>query len=141
MNDLCFLWLQTWYRLDLGVDSNIFGVKEVKKTKINFLTLTVDLENQGHIYVPVSPLLPLAGNVIHRYKLDLGVDSRIFEVMDIKKAKMNFMNLTFDLENQGQTYTYVTSIISGWIHATDLILLLISTFTRSRISNKPKQIT
>jgi hypothetical protein len=29
------------------------------------------------------------------------------------------MTLTFDLENQGQTYTYVTSIISGCIHATE----------------------
>ena len=51
------------------------------------------------------------------------------------------MTSTFDLENQGQTYTYVTSFISGCIHDTDLILVLISTFSRSGISNKPKQIT
>ena len=53
------------------------------------------------------------------YKLDLGVDSSLFQVRDIKKAEINLMTLTFDLENQGQTYTYVTSIISGCIHATE----------------------
>ena len=75
------------------------------------------------------------------YRFDLGVDSSLLEVRDIKKARMNFMTLTFDLENQGQTYTYVTSFISGCIHVTDLILVLISTLSRSGISNKPKQIT
>ena len=44
------------------------------------------------------------------YKLDLDVDSSIFQVRDIKKAKINLMTMTFDLENQGQTYTYVTFI-------------------------------
>ena len=28
-----------------------------------------------------------------------------------------------DLQNQGQTYFQMTFIISGWIHATDLILV------------------
>ena len=59
---------------------------------------------------------------------------------EYKKTKINSMILTSDLKNQGQTYTYVTSIISGCIHA-ELILVLISTFSRSGISNKPKRIT
>ena len=32
-----------------------------------------------------------------------------------------------DLENQGQTYFQMTFIISGWIHATEIILVLIFT--------------
>ena len=34
---------------------------------------------------------------------------------------------TVDIQNQGQTYFEMNFIISGWIHATDLILVLILT--------------
>ena len=52
---------------DLGVDSNVFGVRDVQKTKMNTLTLTVDIENQGQTYVPVWPLLPFAVNMIQTW--------------------------------------------------------------------------
>ena len=51
------------------------------------------------------------------------------------------MTLTFDLDRQGQTHFYMTFVIFGCIHDTDLILVSILTNSRSVISNKPKLIT
>ena len=45
--DLSYLRLYTGYRLDLGVDSNICKVEDLRKLKINHLTLIFDLENEG----------------------------------------------------------------------------------------------
>ena len=41
-----------------------------------------------------------------------------------------------DLERQGQTHFYMTFVIFGCIHDTDLILVLILTKSRSVISKK-----
>ena len=58
-----------------------------------------------------------------------------------KKNKINFLTLTVDLERQGQTYFYMTVLIFGCIHDTDLILVSILTNSKSVISNKPKLVT
>ena len=50
LHDLSYLRLQTWYKVDLGVDSNIFEVKDIKNVEINHVTLTVDLGTQGHTH-------------------------------------------------------------------------------------------
>ena len=42
--DLAYLRLYAGYWLDLGVDSNIFNVKNLRKPKISQLTLMVDLD-------------------------------------------------------------------------------------------------
>ena len=39
--------LPTWCRLDLCVDSNIYNVKGLRKSRISRLTLMVDLANKG----------------------------------------------------------------------------------------------
>ena len=45
--DLAYLRLCACYWLDLGVDSNIINVEELRKSKFGYLTLTVDLDFQG----------------------------------------------------------------------------------------------
>ena len=40
----------SWCRVDL--DFNLPDVKDLKETKINYLILTVDLENQVQKYIP-----------------------------------------------------------------------------------------
>ena len=49
--DLSYLRLYTGYRLDLGVDSDIFKVEDLSKSKISHLTLMVDLENEGQTHL------------------------------------------------------------------------------------------
>ena len=49
--DLSYLRLYTGYRLDLGVDSNIFKVEDLIKPKISNLTLMDDLENKGQTHL------------------------------------------------------------------------------------------
>ena len=58
-----------------------------------------------------------------------------------KKNKTNHVTLTVDLERQGQTHFYMTFVIFGCIHDTDLILVLILTNSRSVISKKTKLFT
>ena len=55
-----------------------------------------------------------------------------------KTNKINYLTLTFDLDRQGQTHFYMTFVIFGCIHDTDLILVSILTNSRSVISNKLK---
>ena len=55
-----------------------------------------------------------------------------------KKTKPIYLTLTFDLESQGQTHFYMTFVIFGCIHDTDLILVSILTNSRSVISEKNK---
>ena len=45
---LSYLWLQTWYKVDLGVDSNICKVEDIKIVENNHVTLTFDLGTRGH---------------------------------------------------------------------------------------------
>ena len=62
--------------------SNIFEVEDIKYVKKNYVTLTVDLGTQGHTYslYDLSYLRLYTG-----YRLDLGVDSNIFEIEDLRK--------------------------------------------------------
>ena len=41
--------------IDPGVYFNIYDVEDLRKTGINYLTLTVDLQNQGHKYILLWP--------------------------------------------------------------------------------------
>ena len=50
LHDLSYLRLQTWYKLDLGVDSKIFEVEDIKNVEKNYVTLTGDLGTQGHTH-------------------------------------------------------------------------------------------
>ena len=68
------------------------------------------------------------------YRHDFGVDSDFLEVRDLEKNKTNYVTLTVDLERQGQTHFYMTFVIFGCIHDTDLILVLILTNSRSKNS-------
>ena len=118
--DLSYLRLYTSYRLDLGVDSNIFEVADVKYVEKNHVTLTVDLETQGHTH----SLYDLSYLRLYTsYRLDLGVDSNICKVEDLRKPKISHMNLMVDLENEGQTHLCMTFRISGCKHHTDMIFV------------------
>ena len=106
--------------------------------KKNHVTLTVDLGTQGHSHSLYDlSYLRLYTN----YRLDLGVDSNIFKVEDLRKPKINHLILMFDLENLGQTLFCMTFHISGCKHDTKSILVSILTFSRSRISKMLKKNT
>ena len=49
--DLSYLRLYTGYRLDLGVDSNICKVEDLRKPRISHLTLMVGLEIEGQTQI------------------------------------------------------------------------------------------
>ena len=77
-------------------------IKYVEKIHV---TLTVDLETQGHTHSLYDlPYLRLYTS----YRLDLGVDSNICKVDDLRKPKISHMTLMVDLENKGQTHLYMT---------------------------------
>ena len=149
--DLSYLRLNTSYRLDLGVDSNICKVEDLRKPKIFHLTLMFDLENLGqtlfcmtfHIsgckhhtksilvsiltfseiediknvenkHVTLTVDLETQGHTLFSYDLaylrlyacywlDLGVESNIFKVEDLRKFIFGYLTLMFDLDFQGQT--------------------------------------
>ena len=103
--------------------------------KKNHVTLTVDLGTQGHTH-SLYDLSYLRLNT--SYRLDLGVDSNICKVEDLRKPKISHLTLMFDLENLGQTLFGMTFHISGCKHDTKSILVSILTFSRSRISKMLK---
>ena len=108
--------------------------------KKNYVTLTVDLGTKGHTH----SLYDLSYLRLYTsYRLDLGVDSNICKVEDLKKLKTSHLTLMFDLENLGQTLFCMTFHISGCKHDTKSILVSILTFSRSRISKllKNKHLT
>ena len=74
-------------------------------------------------------------------KISVSINSNFLEVKDLEKNKTNYLTLTFDLERQGQTHFYMTFVIFGCIHDTDLILVLILTNSRSVITKKNKLFT
>ena len=49
------------------------------------------------------------------------VDSNFHEVENLEKNKTNYLTVTFDLERQGQTHFYMTFVIFGCMHDTDLL--------------------
>ena len=99
------------------------------------MTLTVDLETQGHTH----SLYDLSYLRLYTsYRLDLGVDSNICKVEDLKKPKISHMTLMVDLENEGQTHLCMTFRISGCKHHTDMIFVSILTNSRPRMSKMVK---
>ena len=56
--------------------------------------------------------------------------------LNIKK-KNKYLTLKDDLERQSQTHFFMTFLICGYIHDTDLILVSNITNSRSVILNKP----
>ena len=117
--------------VDLGVDSNIFEVVDIKYVEKNHVTLTVDLETQGHTH----SLYDLSYLRLYTsYRLDLGVDPNISKVEDLRKSKISHMTLMVDIENEGQTHLCMTFRISGCKHHTDMIFVSILTNSRPRMS-------
>ena len=120
---------------DLGADSNIFKVVDIKYVKQNHVTSTVDFETQGHTHL----LYDLSYLRLYTsYILDLGVDSNICKVEDLRKSKISHICLMFDLENEGQTHLCMTIRISGCKHHTDTIFVTILTISRPRMSKMLK---
>ena len=68
------------------------------------------------------------------YRLDLGVDSNMCKVKDLRKPKISHLTLMVDLENEGQTHLCMTFRISGCKHHTDMIFVSIPTILRLRMS-------
>ena len=99
------------------------------------MTFTVDLGTQGHTHslYDLSYLRLYTG-----YRHDLGVDSNIFMVEDLRKLKISHLTLMVDLENEGQTHLCMTFRISGCKHHTDMIFVSILTIWRPRMSKMLK---
>ena len=95
------------------------------------MTLTVDLGTQGHTHSlrDLSYLRLYTGN-----RLDLGVDSNIIKVEDLRKPEISHVTLMFDLENKGQTHLCMTFRISGCKHHTDMIFVSFLTISRPGMS-------
>ena len=102
------------------------------------MTLTVDLGAQGHTHslYDLSYLRLYTG-----YRLDLGVDSNISKVEDLRKPKISHMTSMVDLENKGQTHLYMTFRISACKHHTDMIFVSILTISRPGMSKMLKKFT
>ena len=71
-------------------------------------------------------------------RLDLGVDSNINNVEDLRKPKISHRTLMVNLENEGQTHLCMTFHISGCKHHTDITFVSILTFSRPGISKMLK---
>ena len=95
LHDLSYLRLQTWYEVDLSVDSNIFEIEDIKNVKNKHVTLTVDFETQGHTLFSYD----LAYLRLYAcYLLDLGVESNILKIEDLRKSIFGYPTLMFDLD-------------------------------------------
>ena len=99
------------------------------------MTLTVDLETQGHTHslYDLSYLRLYTG-----YRLVLGVDSNICKVEGLREPKIGHLTLMVDLENGGQTHLCMTFRISGCKHHTDKIFVSILTISRPKMSEMLK---
>ena len=99
------------------------------------MTFTVDLGTQGHTHslFDLSYLRLYTG-----YRLDLGVDSNIYKVEDLRKSKISHLTLMVDLENEGQTHLCMTFRISGCKHHADMIFVSILTIWMPRMSKMLK---
>ena len=79
---------------------NIFEIKDITNVENKHVTLTVDLETQGHALFSYD-LAYLRLYVF--YWLDLGVESNKLKVEDLRKSIFGYLTLMFDLDFQGQT--------------------------------------
>ena len=132
-----------WYEVDLGVDSNIFEVGdikyveeksrdldgwpwrltlELKVTHINYMTFLISGCIQATDLILVS-ILTFSRSGISNMLKKITWPWRL--TLELKVTHMNCM----------------TFLISGCIQATDLILVSILTFARSRISENLKSVT
>ena len=114
--DLLYLWLYIWYRQDLGVDSNFLKAKGSRKKKINYLTLTVDLERQGQTHFYMT--FPIFG-CIHDTNIILGSILTKSRSVISNKPKISYMTLTVDLQSQGRGDYFMTFFIFCCIYDTD----------------------
>ena len=81
----------------------VFRVKESNGDNEKILSLLHDLENQGQ--TPFCMTFHIFGCKHDTIKVNLGVDSNIFEVEDIKNVKNNSVTLTVDLGIQGHAHS------------------------------------
>ena len=83
-----------------GVDFNIFKIEDIKNNKNKHVTLSVDLETQGHtLFSYYLAYLRLYAC----YLLDLGVESNTLKVDGSQKIYFRLPDLDDDLDFQGQT--------------------------------------
>ena len=102
----------------------MFDAKNLAVIENFQLTSKDDLENQGQSYL----FWPLVYHGLYTwYRHNVGVDLNISDVWNLNVTSICHLTSIVDLENQGQTYFQMTFIISGWIHAADLISVLILT--------------
>ena len=83
LNDLYYLWLNTWYRLDFSIDFNIIEVEELKKSEINYAAMMADLENNNNFK---KYGLTLKINVNHQGQV---ADFGFFEILDIENVRID----------------------------------------------------
>ena len=108
LHDLSYLRLQTWYEVDLSVDFNIFKIEDIENIKNKHVTVSVDLETQGHELFSYD----LAYFRLYAcYLLDLGVESNILKVEDLRKSIFGYLTLMFDFDFQGQATSLQIYII------------------------------
>ena len=98
---------------------------------MNDRTLTVDLGTQGHMHLShdLAQLWPFTS-----YKLDLGVDSNIFNVENLRNLRTNYLALMLDLGIEGQIHFCLTFPISDCDYHTDMIFMSILRFLRAEKS-------
>ena len=121
--------LQT--RLDLGVDSNIYNVGDLRKPKISHLTSMGDLANEDQTHLCMT--FRISGCKHHT--------DMIFVPWDIENVKIIYVSQTFDLGTQDHTHFSYDLDIFGCVHAIDSILVSILTFSMPRISKNPSSVT
>ena len=121
----------TWCRLDLSVDSNIFWVEDLRKPKINHLTLIFDLENLGQTFFCMT--FHIIG-CKHDTKSIL-VSISTFSISRISKIlKINTWPYRLTLKLKVIHFFHMTLLISGCMPAIYSILVSNLTYSRSRIS-------
>ena len=82
------------------MDFNIFKIEDIKNIKNKHVTLSVHLETRGRTLFSYD----LAYHRLYAcYLLDLGVESNILKVEDLRKSIFGYLTLMFDFDFQGQT--------------------------------------
>ena len=116
----------------------VFGVKESKGDNEKILSSLQDLENQGQTPFWVTFLISGCKHDTKLILVSILTFSRSW-ISDMLQKITWHWRLTLKLE---VTHIhFMTFLISGCIQATDLILVSILTFSRSRISENPKSVT
>ena len=91
-------------------------MEDIKNNKNKHVTFLVDLETQGHILFSYD----LAYLRLYAcYLLDLGVESNILKVEDLRKSISGYLTLMFDLDFQGKTtflQIYIIFKVSHYIY-------------------------